>query len=96
MRGVKNNLLGRRFGLLTVYAEAGRSRWQCRCDCGETCIKEGHELLRKGDRAWTHSCGCRAALSVSIGKLVGNPGRIVGHPERRHHRAIIRPQSKRR
>lgn len=94
MRGVKNDLIGRSFGLLTVTAAAGRSHWHCRCDCGKSCVKEGHELLRKGKRGWTQSCGCRPALGVTIGRLVGNQGRIVGHADRRHHPAINRHHSK--
>jgi hypothetical protein len=92
MRGIKNQLIGQRFGLLTVYAEAishnGRNFWRCRCDCGRDCIREGHELLRPvmRKRSWTHSCGCRKQAAIEIGRMLGNPGRIAGHPEHRHHR----------
>ena len=51
-------LLGQRFGRLVVVSEApilnGGSRWECRCDCGETLITEGYSL-RHGA---TTSCGC--------------------------------------
>ena len=56
---IKDNLIGKKYGRLTVIAEAGRcgSRgviWKCRCDCGnETNVKE--VCLKSGE---TKSCGC--------------------------------------
>lgn len=53
----KMNLIGQRFGRLTVISEApkkSRFRWNCKCDCGKlrivmTCnLRSGH----------TTSCGC--------------------------------------
>lgn len=55
------DLTGQRFGMLTVVeraenSKAGRSRWVCRCDCGnKTVVESGH--LRSGD---IKSCGCMA------------------------------------
>lgn len=55
----KLNLLGERFGRLTVIKEAGRDkhknvRWECLCDCGgtSTCTTN---TLRRGH---SKSCGC--------------------------------------
>lgn len=54
----KINLIGQRFGRLTVIAEDGRLwtdvAWVCLCDCGNwTRVCRGS--LRRGD---TRSCGC--------------------------------------
>lgn len=56
---VKIEMVGRRFGRLTVMERAddlepGRPRWLCRCDCGNEKVVRGISL-RKGD---TKSCGC--------------------------------------
>ena len=39
MRGVKENLIGKKFGHLTVIqrgpnAKNGDAQWYCQCDCG--------------------------------------------------------------
>ena len=52
------DLTGQRFGRLTVLKRAEtinkRTRWLCRCDCGEEVIVEAYNL-KKGH---TQSCGC--------------------------------------
>ena len=53
------NLTGRRFGRLTVLAEAERSkgrkkRWLCVCDCGGQTITDTTKLTS----GYTRSCGC--------------------------------------
>ncbi len=55
------NLLGQKFGRLTVIARAentkqGSARWLCRCDCGREVVVIGHDLLSKH----TAGCGCLA------------------------------------
>lgn len=56
-----NNLLGEKFGSLTVIektnlrASNGAIKWKCRCDCGRETIAIGADLVR-GNR---NSCGCR-------------------------------------
>lgn len=59
------NLTGQRFGRLTVtsfaeyrYQPCGRKNayWNCLCDCGNTKVIKGGQLLRGG----TKSCGCLA------------------------------------
>lgn len=53
------DLTGKRFGRLTVVAEAGRNMdrsviWLCRCDCGNMTTKIGTRM-RNG---YVYSCGC--------------------------------------
>lgn len=52
------NLIGQRFGKLTVIARAETThvstRWKCKCDCGNECIVLAQNL-KKGH---TKSCGC--------------------------------------
>ena len=53
-----NDLIGNKYGMLTVIKRAdsinGRARWFCACDCGKECIVYGQNL-KKG---FTKSCGC--------------------------------------
>ena len=54
-------MVNRRFGLLTVLAEVGRTlngnrSYQCQCDCGRIVPKVAGYSLRSGT---TTSCGCR-------------------------------------
>jgi hypothetical protein len=78
---MKADLMGRRFGRLTVIGEAetatgGNSRWVCRCDCGNESVvlacnlKSGH----------TTSCGCYSEERHSI---VQSNGGVW--PERLYH-----------
>jgi len=62
------DMTGRRFKRLLVvsYAERGNSgqaRWNCVCDCGETCIIDGYSL-RNGRQV---SCGCWSKSPESKG-----------------------------
>ena len=68
----KNDLLGRRFGKLTVIAEAassgGQARWVCRCDCGNECTVLAKNLMR----GHSTSCGCKRRNDLTgqkIGRL---------------------------
>lgn len=53
-----NNLIGKRYGRLTVMeclgTVKGNSRWLCKCDCGNDYEVFGYHLI-KGS---TQSCGC--------------------------------------
>lgn len=54
-----NNLIGERFGRLTVIGRApnnkkGNTMWNCLCDCGKTTTVVAYSL-KKGR---TQSCGC--------------------------------------
>jgi hypothetical protein len=50
-------LTGKRFGKLLVvklaYVKNYRSYWHCKCDCGNECIVNSHNLGKH-----TNSCGC--------------------------------------
>ena len=58
------DIVGQRFGNLTVtgyYGKtAGMHRWECKCDCGKTAIV-GQASLLSGK---TRSCGCLRAKTV--------------------------------
>lgn len=66
----KLNLLGQRFGRLTVIEKAPsknysgqlKTRWVCKCDCGNIVTVTTQEL-RKGD---TKSCGCLAIEELKV------------------------------
>lgn len=59
------DLVGRRFGLLTViaFAESRDSTlyWRCRCDCGSERVLRGRDLKT----ANTKSCGCLTSQTVA-------------------------------
>lgn len=83
MAGKAIDVLGQKFGRLTVLARSERRRpaaggsnpafWVCRCECGETAIVEGKNL-RNGV---TQSCGC-IRKELFIEKLQGRKG--ASHP----------------
>src|ERR1041385_8040888 len=50
------NLIGRRFGRLTVIKRTAKYKWLCHCDCGVKRIVIAGSLTRR-DRS-TKSCGC--------------------------------------
>jgi hypothetical protein len=59
-------LVGKRFGRLTVVRKTGRKRnnhneWECLCDCGKSHFVSSSGLTCGG----TQSCGCLASESVS-------------------------------
>ena len=65
----RQNLIGQRFGRLTVVAQAEdyifpngecRSQWMCKCDCGNEKVVSGKYLIRG-----TKSCGCLAKEIMS-------------------------------
>jgi hypothetical protein len=67
------DLVGQRFGRLTVVDFAGRrrrnARWKCICDCGTEVIVEGHNIKRGN----TASCGCfRRASTASLTRTHGH------------------------
>lgn len=55
------NLVGEKFGKLTVIERVdtphGHVRWRCKCDCGKECVVYGSSL-KSGN---TTSCGCYKA-----------------------------------
>lgn len=50
------NILGQKFGALSVVCryKDSRASWVCQCDCGKTFITEYSRLLQKSH----YSCGC--------------------------------------
>lgn len=51
------------FGKLTVekwlpYKSYGQTAWECRCECGNSCVKRYCDLVTKKPRKLPHSCGC--------------------------------------
>ena len=48
------NLLGRKFNMLTPVKYVEANKWLCICDCGNTTIVLGSDLKRNS----TLSCGC--------------------------------------
>lgn len=49
------DLIGERFGKLTVLEYIGNSQWKCRCDCGNITTATTTRLKR-GEKT---SCGCK-------------------------------------
>lgn len=63
------NLIGEKFGLLTVVSRAQnnkwkKSMWNCLCECGKTTTVSANSL-RSGE---TKSCGCATKLFISESK----------------------------
>lgn len=61
------NLMGQKFGRLTIVKRAGSDKWKnatwlCKCNCGREKIISGNDL-REGN---TKSCGC---LKIEIHKI---------------------------
>lgn len=65
-----SDLIGQKFGILTVVAFAGHKDnqylWECRCDCGATCIRPGPRIASNHRK--TVSCGCRKGGYIHGGK----------------------------
>src|SRR4030095_3488683 len=61
------DLIGQRFGALTVQSYVGGKScvWRCKCDCGKEFITEGGGL-RYGR---TVSCGCQKSERIAKSKL---------------------------
>lgn len=56
----KINILGKKYGMLTVTGEApndkfGNAMWECECECGKIIITKGSRLRSGG----VTSCGCK-------------------------------------
>lgn len=78
------NLVGRKFGRLTVEApaesSAGGRRWLCRCDCGKSIVVLENNLKR----LHTKSCGCIKSPDLTgqvFGKLT-----VIGRSDKRGKR----------
>lgn len=53
-RSPRVNLIGEKFGRLTVQEWAGNGKWKCLCECGNTVLVQT-DNLKSGN---TKSCGC--------------------------------------
>jgi hypothetical protein len=74
----KDNIIGRKFGLLTVIESmsptpAGHSRWLCECECGNKVSRTSTSMKRSR----YSSCGCWAPRG-SDNKLFTGVGEISG------------------
>lgn len=58
----KKDLTGQTFGRLTALRYVGRSRWECKCDCGNVCTVQTCNLTN----GHTQSCGCIAKEQSAI------------------------------
>lgn len=78
MKNLKKDLIGLKFGKLTVIEESGRTKkqcviWNCKCECGNFKKIIGHNLTGKK----TKSCGCnkrgpKRKLKYKIGDKINN------------------------
>lgn len=63
MSATKLDLMGKRFGLLTVVEyDKSKRKWLCKCDCGNDHYVTRKNLLYNG----TKSCGCNAKRLIDI------------------------------
>lgn len=74
MKSKAVDLLGQRFGLLTVVArdgtdKRGHATWRCQCDCGDETVVRSSALIH-GE---TNSCGCSKRKKASIADAVEKP-----------------------
>lgn len=56
-----NDILGKRFGKLTPIIYLGDKKYECICDCGNSCIVDRYNLTS----GRTRSCGCLVAEQKS-------------------------------
>lgn len=77
------DLTGRRFNQLTVVSRADDyinpkgaryAQWNCRCDCGEMCVKRGAALTS----GTAKSCGCARSKSMRGSRLIDLTGKTFG------------------
>ena len=70
----KLDLTGERYGHLTVLSEYDNKRWNCICDCGNSCVV-WTVSLRTGN---TKSCGCLQKERAVEGNLIDLCGMKFG------------------
>lgn len=73
-RPPRENLIGQKFGRLTIQEWVGNGKWQCLCECGNIVLVQTNNL-KNGN---TKSCGClqkdmtsEASFKSLIGKKFG-------------------------
>ena len=79
---IPEDLVGKKFGSLTVICQAGRDKhnkihWMCKCDCGGSATPSS-QALKSGN---TKSCGCR---KVEATKALRTTHAMSGSPEYRN------------
>lgn len=57
----KKDIKNIKFGLLTALEYAGKSKWLCKCDCGNIILVFGNNLTSENSR----SCGCTKESSIA-------------------------------
>lgn len=73
-----NDIVGNRYGMLTVIDYAGKKGnnhyYTCRCDCGnESVVRRSHLMLNE-----TRSCGCTSAFRADTSDIIGKRyGKLV-------------------
>jgi len=72
VRGPREDLTGRRFGMLTVTRYFNSKKWECVCDCGKITTPLGSNLLRGLSR----SCGCQIAARAKGRATHGQTGTL--------------------
>lgn len=82
-----NNLIGQKFGKLTVLEDSGKRSnhrviWKCQCDCGTIVERIGDSLVQKD----TFSCGCcnQSKGSIIIENIL-KENNIVYEKEKKFH-----------
>ena len=72
MSNPAKNLLGQKFGYLTVVSREGstinhRAAWLCRCECGNEVVRES-QYLRDKRRKYPRHCGCKPISKTTHGR----------------------------
>lgn len=93
MSRARLDLIGKKFGYLTVLApegttERGASLWRCSCGlCGKECVKVGSDLTKKSKNRI--SCGCYNSIKGDMtGKTFGAIT-VLERTDMRSHKAAI-------
>lgn len=91
------DLVGRRYGRLTVIERSSRQRWLTSCDCGNTTVVKTNKLTS----GWTLSCGClQSDLTIQRNEArAGLPNLAARKPRPTYsaaHRRISRERGKAR
>ena len=93
---IKSNLLGKKFGRLTVIEETNERKnrqviWRCKCDCGNIVLVRTNDLKQ----GLTTSCGCykrEIAKQVSKNDLSGRRFgllTVIAETEERKNNSIV-------
>lgn len=56
------NLLGQKFGKLTIIQKSENSKWKCVCDCGNEVVASENDLISGN----VIGCGCKPTTLESI------------------------------